>query len=102
MENIYHFLKKETPHYIFHYHANSKAEREIDEIAACQEDCFKKICEVLKVVPEIKLEYYLCDSPEEVGRFCGELCGDYEPCNGFADSPNKIYTVYNDEIHHIR
>lgn len=91
-------LKTETAHYIFHYNENSKAEHEIKEIAACQEACYEHICDVLKVVPPFKLEYYLCDSAEEVGRFCGELCGDYEPCNGFADAPNKIYAVYNEEV----
>lgn len=91
-------LKKETTHYIFHYNENSKAEQDINEIAAYQEACFEQICSVLMVVPQFKLEYHLCNSPEEVGRFCGEICGDYEPCNGFADSPNKIYAVYNEEI----
>ena len=91
-------LKTETAHYIFHYNENSKVEQDINEITAYQEECFEHICSVLKVVPQFKLEYYLCNSPEEVGRFCGELCGDYEPCNGFADSPNKIYAVYNEEI----
>ena len=91
-------LKTETAHYVFRYNENSKAEQDIREITAYQEACFEHICSMLKVVPQFKLEYYLCDSPEEVGRFCGELCGDYEPCNGFADSPNKIYAVYNEKI----
>lgn len=28
----------------------------------------------------------------------GEIYGDNEPCNGFANPPNEIYAVYNDEI----
>lgn len=91
-------IKKETAHYFFHYNENSKAEQDINEIITFQEECFEHICSVLKVTPQFKLEYYLCNSPEEVGKFCGELCGDYEPCNGFADAPNKIYAVYNEEI----
>lgn len=91
-------LKIETAHYIFYYNENSKAEQDIDKITEYQEECFNHICSTLKVEPQFKLEYYLCNSPEEVGNFCGELCGDYEPCNGFADSPNKIYAVYNEEI----
>lgn len=90
--------KMESEHYVFHYNENSKAEQDIEQIVKCQEKCFEHICDVLKVVPDFKLEYYLCNSAEEVGRFCGELCGDYEPCNGFADTANKIYAVYNDEI----
>ena len=91
-------MKKETAHYIFYFNEKSKAEQDIDEIASYQEECFGKICSVLKVVPPFKIEYYLCNTPEEVGNFCGEICGDYDPCNGFADTPNKVYAVYNADI----
>lgn len=84
----------ESEHYIFCYREGSCAERDIEEIAACQEACFRYICGVLKVVPEFKLRYILCDSPEEVGR----IYGDDEPCNGFAVMPDTIYAVYNDAI----
>lgn len=86
--------KYESEHYIFNYNGNSKAEVDIDQIAACQEACFRYICSVLKVNPEFKIEYILCDTPEEVGR----IYGDDEPCNGFASLPNTIYAVYNDSI----
>ena len=84
----------ESEHYIFHYGAGTKAEQDIVEIAACQERCFRYICSVLGVTPEFKIEYFLCDSPEEVGR----IYGDDEPCNGFAAPPNKIYAVYNEQV----
>ena len=84
----------ETEHYIFHYGAGSAAERNIEKIAALQEGCFSHICAVLGLTPDFKIEYFLCDSPEEVGR----ICGDDEPCNGFADLPNRIYAVYNDAV----
>lgn len=84
----------ETEHYLFHYGEGTKAEADIVEIAACQESCFRYICGVLHVKPAFKMEYFLCDSPEEVGR----VYGDDEPCNGFAVMPNTIYAVYNEKI----
>ncbi len=84
----------ETEHYTFHYGANTAAERDIEKIAALQESCFSHICAVLGLTPDFKIEYFLCDSPEEVGR----ICGDDEPCNGFADLPNRIYAVYNETV----
>lgn len=86
--------KYETPNYIFHYNESSKAEQDITEIAACQELCFAHICNVLKISPPFKIEYILCDSPDEVGR----IYGDDEPCSGFASPPNTIYAVYNEEL----
>lgn len=84
----------ESEHYIFRCNENSKAEADIAEIISGQEACFRYICGVLKVRPEFKIEYILCDTPEEVGR----IYGDDEPCNGFAAPPNTIYAVYNDRI----
>ena len=84
----------ESEHYIFHYGANTKAEQDISEIAAYQESCFRYICDVLNVTPNFKIEYFLCDSPEEVGR----IYGDNDPCNGFAAPPDKIYAVYNEQV----
>ena len=84
----------ESEHYIFNYGEDTKAERDIAEIAAYQEACFHYICSVLGVKPDFKIEYFLCDSPEEVGR----IYGDNDPCNGFAAPPDKIYAVYNEQV----
>lgn len=84
----------ETRHYIFNYNKNSKAGQDVIAIAKYQESCLKYICSVLRIYPDFKIEYYLCDTPEEVGH----IYGDDEPCNGFTDLPNKIYAVYNDEV----
>ena len=84
----------ESNHYVFHYGEGTKAERDIELIANHQESCFQFICNVLGVTPEFKIEYYLCDSPEEVGR----IYGDNDPCNGFASPPNTVYAVYNEHI----
>ena len=84
----------ETEHYIFHYGENTKAEADIAQIAACQEACYQYICNVLHVAPAFKIQYFLCDSPEEVGR----IYGDDEPCNGFASPPDKVYAVYNEKV----
>lgn len=84
----------ETLHYIFHYGENTPAERDIADIAAGQEACYCHVCRVLKVRPGFKIEYFLCQTPEEVGR----LYGDDDPCNGFTVMPNRIYAVYNDTV----
>ena len=84
----------QSEHYIFNYGEGTKAEQDIAEIAACQEACFRYICGVLGVTPDFKIEYFLCDSPEEVGR----IYGDNDPCNGFASLPDKIYAVYNEQV----
>lgn len=84
----------ESEHYIFNYGENTKAEQDIIEISKLQEACFRYISSVLGVTPNFKIEYFLCDSPEEVGR----IYGDDEPCNGFAAMPNTIYAVYNEEV----
>ena len=84
----------ESEHYIFHYGANTIAEQDITEITAYQEACFRHICAILNATPKFKIEYFLCDSPEEVGH----LFGDDDPCNGFAAPPNKIYAVYNEQV----
>lgn len=84
----------ESEHYRFHFGEGTKAEQDIVSIAACQEGCFRHICRVLGAAPSFKLEYFLCDSPEEVGR----IYGDHDPCNGFAAPPDRIYAVYNAQI----
>ena len=84
----------ESEHYRFHYGAGTAAERDIAEIAALQESCFRHICAVLGTTPDFRIEYFLCDSPEEVGH----IYGDDDPCSGFADPPDKIYAVYNDAV----
>ena len=87
-------MQYQSEHYIFNYGEGTKAEQDIAEIAACQEACFRYICGVLGVTPDFKIEYFLCDSPEEVGR----IYGDNDPCNGFASLPDKIYAVYNEQV----
>lgn len=87
-------LAFESEHYVFHYGANTKAEQDIVAIAAYQENCFRYICDVLGVMPGFKINYFLCDSPEEVGR----IYGDNEPCNGFAAAPDRIFAVYNEQV----
>ena len=85
---------KESEHYIFHYRQNSYAEKDIINIIETQENCYDYICEILDVKLDKKLNYFLCNSPVEVG----ELYGDNEPCNGFARMPDRIYAVYNEDI----
>lgn len=88
------YLDRESKHYIFHYKSGSLAKREIQDICFCQEECFDRITKALQVIFPLKIHYWLCDSPEEVGR----LYGDGVPCHGFARKPDTVYTVYNERI----
>lgn len=85
-----------SDHYIFHYCAGSAAEKDILLIAETQEKCFTKICSTLKIDYAEKINYYLTDSPREIGRV---IWDEEAPCNGCAlCGRNKIYAVYNDNI----
>lgn len=85
-----------SEHYIFHYCAGSVAEKDILLIAETQEKCFSKICSTLKVDYAEKINYYLTDSPWEIGRV---IWDEEAPCNGCAlCGRNKVYATYNDNI----
>lgn len=84
-----------SDHYVFTYKEDSLAAKDIKKIVKIQEECFTKICNTLKVDFTEKINYFLLDSAEEVGK----LYGITEPINGFAVwGENKIYAVYNDKI----
>jgi len=85
---------KESENYIFNYQIDSYAEKDISKIIELQEKCYEDITNVIKVRLPYKIKYYLCNTPESVGQ----IYGDNEPCNGFADEPDKVYAVYNDEV----
>ena len=88
-------LSYTTEHYVFTYKEGSLAAKDIKKIVKIQEECCTKICNTLKVDFTEKINYFLLDSAEEVGR----LYGINEPINGFAVwGENKIYAVYNDKI----
>ncbi|HEY4544310.1 MAG TPA: hypothetical protein VIG40_06665 [Tissierellaceae bacterium] len=86
--------KFSSENYDFHFLRDSIAENDIEEIAELQENCYKEICSYLSIEPNIRIQYYLLDTPELVG----EIYGDNEPCNGFASPPDSIYAVYNEEV----
>ncbi|WP_195245405.1 hypothetical protein [Clostridium celatum] len=86
--------KFESKNYIFNYTDNPIVKNDINKIVSTQEICFQHICNVLEVKMNSKINYYLCNSPKEVG----EIYGDNEPCNGFACKMDKIYAVYNEHL----
>ncbi len=86
--------KEETQHYVFHYHKHSLAEKDITSIMDLQERCFDYICRILRVKMNKKINYFLCESPEEVGK----LYGDDEPSNGIVKYPDTVYAVYNEDV----
>lgn len=83
----------ESKHFIFHYVENSYAASYIEEILALQEKCFDEISSCLQFVPDVKIDYWLCESDEMVAELAG--CPPY---NGYAVYENgvaDIYCVYN-------
>ena len=87
-------IKTSSDNYDFYYFKNSVAARDIDKIIKLQESCYKQICDKLLIQSSIRIQYYLLDSPELVGK----VYGDNESCNGFAAEPDKIYAVYSDKV----
>lgn len=92
--NVKHMIKTSSEHYDFYYLKNSIAQRDINQIVKLQEACYLEITKVLNIEVEFRIQYYLLDTPELVGK----VYGDGEACNGFANEPDEIYAVYNDEI----
>lgn len=84
---------KESPHYRFHYHSGSTAERDLCEIIVRQEACYRHICEVLRVQLNFKIGYFLCETREEVGA----IFTDVPPGNGFS-TDSDVYAVYNESL----
>ncbi|MFR3569564.1 MAG: hypothetical protein ACLTUR_16315 [Paraclostridium sordellii] len=60
---------RESGNYIFRYNKDSIAEKYIDKIIETQEFCYEFICKYLDVKMNDKIHYYLCESPEQVGKF---------------------------------
>lgn len=87
-----------TDHYVFHYEPGSKAQQDIQFIAAEQEACYRHISLMLGLAMKEKIHYYLYNSPEELGRECERRFGAYTPYNGCTASKNEILAVYNEEI----
>ena len=48
--------EKETEHYIFHYKADSLAEKDIQQVIELQEGCFKEITAKLDFMPEKRIQ----------------------------------------------
>lgn len=90
------WLMKETEHYLFHYKADSLAEKELEQIVSEQEACFREITQTLQLFPNRKITYWLCDTRKEVMQ-TSQI--DFET-NGitFIDPEGpEIYAVYNQE-----
>lgn len=90
------WLSAPSDHYIFHYHPESVAARDIDKIIRNQEKHYEVIASTLSVDLNEKIRYFLCNSSEEVGR----AYGDGVPINAFARMPN-IFAVYTEKVKSI-
>ncbi|MGL4731127.1 MAG: hypothetical protein ACRCW0_06055 [Clostridium sp.] len=88
----------ESKNYLFHFHPNSLAHKELYKIIELQESCYEHITRVLNIKLNKKIPYYICNDDREVGH----LYGDDDPCNGFCRYPDKessgIYAVYNENV----
>ena len=90
------WLKQESQHYVFHFKKNSYASKLIDIVISEQEQCFKDISQLLRTIPVQKIQYWLCDSAEEVGQKSNS-----PECNGITcceDGMVNIYCVYSENI----
>jgi hypothetical protein len=86
--------KYSSEHYNFHFVKDSLAANDIETIKNIQEKCFKEISSFLNVSPTFKIDYFLLETPQLVGK----IYGDNDPCNGYANPPSEIYAVYNEKI----
>ena len=90
------WLQKESKHYVFYFKKDSYACQFIDNVISEQEQCFKDISSLLRIVPAVKIHYWLCDSVKEI-----ELKTGNSECNGLAccdDGAANIYCVYNENM----
>jgi len=92
--NLPKLYKYTSEHYNFNFAKDSLAETDIEIIKNIQEKCYKEITSFLDVNPTFKINYFLLETPELVGK----IYGDNDPCNGFANPPDEIYAVYNDKV----
>ena len=90
----------ETAHYIFRYAAGSLAEREIEAIAAEQEQAYEKLKTLFGYELQEKIEYLLTASAEENGVILGELFGREAayPTNGCSIAPKYVFAAYDEQV----
>ncbi len=96
MEHRETWLEKESLHYIFHYKQGSYAEQFVNNVMEEQEKCFRDITDLLKIIPDKKIHYWLCDSRKEVAEK-----SNYGETNGLCccqDGVATIYCVYSENI----
>lgn len=90
------WLTKETEHYLFHCKAGSLAEKELEQVMAEQEACFREITQTLQLFPRHRIAYWLCNTRRELMQAARI---DFET-NGvtFIDPEGpEIYAVYDQE-----
>ena len=88
------WVVKDSPHYRFHYFADSLAEKEIGKIISTQESAYIKIVDFLGVVgPKQLIEYYFY--PDEKTK--ADLMGDDWYAQAIIDE-FRVHTLYTDKI----
>ena len=93
-------LARETEHHVFRYAPGSLAAREIEAVAAEQEQAYGKLNALFGYELPEKIEYLLTASPEENGAVLGELFGGEAayPINGFSIAPKYVFAAYDDQF----
>jgi len=87
------FIEKSSERYIFHFFADSVAEKDIEKIIEKQELAYKKIVSFLSVDNNRKINYFLYPSNEIKNEMTGN------DGNGHADREKfEVHAVYSDEI----
>ena len=87
-------VTRQTAHYAFRAQPDSLAARDIERIAVYQEKWFERITQVLGVMPQKPIQYYLTPSALDAGL----IYGDGEPCNGFAWGQDRVVATYNEQV----
>ena len=91
--------RTESNYYVFHYKDKSYAHKNISKIVEEQDYRFKEIINYFPATISRKVDYWLCDSREEVA-----LLADNVPTNGIVSWDDNdvedvsIYAVYNETM----
>ncbi|MBP9760475.1 MAG: radical SAM protein [Candidatus Pacebacteria bacterium] len=87
------WMVRESPHYRFHYFANSVAEREIDSIVETQEGAYTNILLFLNLpAPDRRISYYLYPDIETKERLMGSAWFAQSVYADFA-----VHALYSEE-----
>jgi len=87
------WLKKQSPHYAFHFLVNSLAQKDINSVILKQEKWYKKIIRTLNVENKRKISYYLYPSRALKKQETQDGGNAHTVWKNF-----EIHTIYNQKL----